>query len=207
MMLVIGLTGSIGMGKSTVAGWLRDRGYRVSDSDQLVHELYSGAAVQPIEAAFPGATDGRSVDRVRLSRALVNDPRGFEKLEAIVHPLVRQAQSAFLDRCAESGQQAAVLEIPLLFETMGDARVDVVIVTHAAAEVQRARVLDRPGMSAEKLDAILARQTPSEEKVHRADFVVDTGTTLAESEAQVDAIAAALRTRKGTVYRRLWRPT
>lgn len=204
-MLVIGLTGSIGMGKSTVAGWFRDRGFPVADSDKIVHDLYSGAAVAPIEASFPGTTSGQTVDRAKLSAALVDNPAGFERLEAIVHPLVRQAQSRFLDSCFDSGEQAAVLEIPLLFETRADARVDVVVVANATAEVQRARVLARPGMTQDKLAAIVARQTPAEEKVRRADFVVDTGTTLAESEAQVEAIAAALRERKGTVYQRLWR--
>ncbi len=203
-MLVVGLTGSIGMGKSTVAGWLAARGFPVSDADQVVHDLYEGAAVAPIAAAFPDAVDGGVVDRAKLGAALVADPQGFQRLEAIVHPLVRQSQAAFLRACARGGAAASVLEIPLLFETRGDARVDVVIVVHAAADIQRERVLARPGMTPEKLETILARQVPSDEKVRRADFLVDTGTSYAESEAQVEAIAAHLRLLKGTAYARHW---
>ena len=204
-MLVVGLTGSIGMGKSTVAGWMRDRGLAVSDSDQIVHDLYTGSAVPLIEAAFPGSTREGAVDRQVLGAALVADPSGFARLEALVHPLVRQAQAAFLAARAACGDAVAVLEIPLLFETQGDARVDVVVVVDAGAEAQRQRVLARPGMTEEKLAAILARQVPSEEKRRRADFVVDTSLAPAESEAQVDQIVEALKLRKGTAYKRLWR--
>lgn len=203
-MLVIGLTGSIGMGKSTVAGWLRARGFPVSDSDKVVHDLYEGAAVAPIEAAFPGSTAQGRVDRAKLAGQLVAEPSSFARLEQIVHPLVREAQSAFLRQACRDGEQAAVLEIPLLFETQGDARVDVVIVANAAPDIQRERVLARPGMTGEKFETILARQLAASEKVRRADFVVDTGRSFAESEAQLDAIAGHLRQLKGTVYARLW---
>ncbi|MEM9026905.1 MAG: dephospho-CoA kinase [Pseudomonadota bacterium] len=202
--LVIGLTGSIGMGKSTVAGWMRDRGLPVSDSDQIVHDLYEGAAVSAIEAAFPGSTESGRVDRAKLGSMLVADPEKFAVLEDLVHPMVRRAQHQFLSDCVTDGKPAAVLEVPLLFETGGDARVDVTIVVHAAPDVQRDRVLARPSMTEDKLSSILARQLPSSEKARRADFVVDTGGTLAESEAQLDAVVAVLRERKGTVYQRLW---
>ena len=204
-LLVVGLTGSIGMGKSTVAGWMRARGLPVSDSDQVVHDLYSGDAVALIEDAFPGVTVDGVVDRQKLSAELVADAGGFERLEAIVHPLVRDAQAEFLRACAARGEPVAVLEIPLLFETQGDAKVDIVVVADAGADEQRRRVLARPGMSEEKLATILSRQVSPEEKARRADFVVDTSVTLAESEAQVATLVDAFRVRKGTAFARLWR--
>ncbi len=204
-MLVIGLTGSIGMGKSTIAARIRELGIAVCDADAVVHVLYAGAAVAPIEAAFPGTTvDGR-VDRGKLGQALIADASGFRRLEAIVHPLVQAAERAFLHEQAAAGADMAVLEIPLLFETGGDRRCDVVIVVSACAEVQRARVLERPGMTAERLESLLARQVPDEEKRRRADFVVDTNGPLEESLGQVDAIIASLRGRAGTVLERCWR--
>lgn len=205
-LLVIGLTGSVGMGKSTVAKRLQELGIPVCDADAEVHRLYEGAAVAPIESAFPGTTiDGR-VDRQRLSQALLADPAGFKRLEAIVHPLVQAVERDFLVRAANEGHRLAVLEIPLLFETGGDARVDVTVVVSAPAEVQRARVLDRPGMTAEKLDAILARQVPDAEKRRRADFVVDTGQALEATLARVDTIVSMLRDRDGgTAFERHWR--
>jgi dephospho-CoA kinase len=203
-MIVIGLTGSIGMGKSTVAERFRQLGIPVCDADAVVHELYEGAAVAPIEAAFPGTTSGGKVDRVKLGQAVLKDPHGLKRLEAIVHPMVQAAEREFLRKAAEQGAQMAVLEVPLLFETGGDARVDVTIVVSAPPEVQRERVLARPGMTPSKLEAILARQMPDSEKRRRADFVVDTGVTIEESHAQVDAIVERLRNRGGRAYQQFW---
>jgi dephospho-CoA kinase len=192
-MLVVGLTGSIGMGKSTAAARFRARGIAVFDADAEVHGLYEGAAVSQIEQAFPGTCEAGRVDRQKLSQALASDPKGFERLEAIVHPLVRAAEKAFLKQRKSAGDAMAVLEIPLLFETGRDKDMDAVIVVSAAPDVQRRRVLERPGMTAAKLDRLLARQIPDAEKRRRADFVVDTNGTLAETQAQIDAIIARYR--------------
>jgi dephospho-CoA kinase len=202
MMLLIGLTGSIGMGKTETAKMFARHGVPVCDSDATVHALYDvgGTAVGPVGAAFPGVVvDGR-VDRERLSREVVGKPEALRKLEAIVHPLVGQAQRAFLDRVAKAGAAMVVLDIPLLFETGGRARVDVVVVVTAPADVQRERVLKRLGMTAEKLDAILLKQMPDAEKRARADFVVDTSKGLADAETQVVAIIDALKHREGKIW-------
>ncbi len=204
-MLLIGLTGSVGMGKSAVASRLRARDIPVCDADALVHQLYEGAAVAPIEAAFPGTTGNGKVDRVKLGQAVLGDKRGLQQLEAIVHPLVHAEERAFLIAAFERGAPMAVLEIPLLFETGGNKRVDVTIVVSASADVQKERVLQRPGMTAARLDSILARQMPDAEKRHRADFIVDTSGTLESSYAQVDAIVDALRGRGGEAFERDWR--
>lgn len=203
-MLIIGLTGSIGMGKSTAAARFRARGIAVLDADAVVHELYAGTAVPLIEAAFPGSTEGGRVDRVRLARILADDPAAFRRLEAMVHPLVREAEAAFLREEAGRGAKMAVLEIPLLFETQGDKSVDFVVVVSASAEAQRRRVLERPGMTPERLDQLLARQMPDAQKRWRADFVVDTSGTVAATEAQVDAIVDYLACRRGGAYHRHW---
>jgi dephospho-CoA kinase len=203
-MLIVGLTGSIGMGKSTIAERFRQQGVPVCDADAIVHQLYEGEAVAPIEAAFPGSTAGGKVDRAKLSQALMADATGFGVLEKIVHPLVHAKERAFLKQHADAGEPLAVIEIPLLFETHGDARVDVTVVVSAPAEQQRARVLERPGMTAEKFEQILARQVPDAEKRRRADFVVDTGVAVDESYRQVDAIIGALKIRPGSAYRRFW---
>ena len=208
-MLIIGLTGSIGMGKSTIAARFRALGIAVIDADAEVHKLYAGAAVAPIEAAFPGTTatesDGTcSVDRARLSAALLADPSGFKRLEAIVHPLVQAAEARLLKAEHDKGAAMTVLEVPLLFETGGDKRCDVTVVVSAPADVQRQRVLARPGMTTDKLSAILSRQLSDADKRARADFVVDTGTSLAASHAAVDAIVESLRGRRGTAYEAYW---
>lgn len=203
-MLVIGLTGSIGMGKSAIAAMFRARGVAVCDADAEVHKLYAGAAVPLIEAAFPGTTTGGKVDRPKLASALMADPSGFKRLEAIVHPLVHKAERDFLRAEAAKGATAAILEIPLLFETRGEHRVDLVVVVSAPAEAQRERVLARPGMTLEKLDSLLSRQTSDAEKRARADFIVDTGGTMAESEAQVDAILASLKDRVARAFAAHW---
>lgn len=204
-MIVIGLTGSIGMGKSTIAEMFRARAVPVFDADAEVHRLYAGDAVAAIEAAFPGTTEQGRVDRAKLTAALGGDPARFELLEEIVHPMVRAAETRFLGEAYRSGVAAAVLEIPLLFETGLDRQVDAVVVVSAPADVQRARVLERPGMTAEKLETLLARQTPDAEKRRRADFIVDTGGTLADSEAQVDAILDSLKSKPAEAYARHWR--
>jgi dephospho-CoA kinase len=203
-MFILGLTGSMGMGKSTAAAAFRALGVPVLDADAEVHRLYAGAAVEPIENAFPGTTSASGVDRARLSAALLKDPSGFKRLEQIVHPLVRAAEREFLVKHERDGIQLAVLEIPLLFETGGDRLVDAVAVVSAAPEKQRERLLLRPGMTAEKLDGLLKRQTNDAEKRARADFVVDTNGTIAETEAAVARIAASLRGRRGEAFSRHW---
>lgn len=192
-MIVIGLTGSIGMGKTTVARMFAEEGAAVFDSDKAVHVLYAkgGAAVAPVEAAFPGVENGGVIDRARLSRYVVGDEAAMKRLEQIVHPLVREAQREFL--IGRRADEVVVLDIPLLFEAGRAAEVDKVVVVSAPAEVQRARVLARAGMTPEKFEAILARQVPDAEKRSRADFVIDTGVTLDETRAQVRATLDALR--------------
>lgn len=203
-MLLVGLTGSIGMGKSTIAKRFRALGVPVIDADQVVHNLYSGAAVVPVEAAFPGVVVDGVIDRAKLSAVLMQDGGRFKELEAIVHPLVHQAQRDLMRGHHDAGEGLAVLENPLLFEMGGDARVDYTVVVSAGPDVQRARVLSREGMTVEKFEAILARQVPDAEKRRRADFIVDTDRPVEESWAQVDEIVAALRLRKGTAFQRLW---
>ncbi|MBZ9796899.1 dephospho-CoA kinase [Mesorhizobium sp. ES1-4] len=192
-MIVLGLTGSIGMGKSTTARMFAEAGVPVHDSDETVHRLYAGKATPLVEAAFPGTTTGGSVDRAKLGPRVLGDAAALKKLEAIVHPLVRADADAFLARHRNAGESIVVLDIPLLFETGGRGRVDKVVVVTAPAEVQRERVLARPGMTEEKLASILARQVPDAEKRRLADFVVDTGQGLDAARAQVAAIIAELK--------------
>ena len=195
-MIVIGLTGSIGMGKSTTARMFADHGVPVHDADAVVHDLYRGAAVKPVEAAFPGVTvDGR-IDRQKLSARVVGNADALRTLENIVHPLVRETETAFLDSAAQQGHAFAVLEIPLLFETGADRRCDVTVVVTAPEEVQRARVMSRPGMTEDKLAALLGKQMPDEEKRSRADFLVETHLGLDHARMQVGDILATLKARK-----------
>lgn len=203
-MLIIGLTGSIGMGKSTVAARFRERGIPVCDADALVHELYEGKAVGPVEAEFPGSTTDGRIDRTKLSAALLRNPAGFKRLGEIVHPLVHAAERDCLQAAKAGGAAMAVLEVPLLFEPGNDVRCDVTIVVSAPADVQRARVMLRPGMTPEKLDTILARQMPDADKRKRATYVVDTGVAIEETLAQVDRIIADLEGRTGTAYATHW---
>jgi dephospho-CoA kinase len=203
-MLIIGLTGSIGMGKSTVAHHLVGRGVPVLDSDATVHSLYEGEAVAPIEAAFPGTTSNGRVDRARLSAALMKSPGGFARLEALVHPLVRAAQWRFLQAEADKGAPIAVLDIPLLFETGGDELVDISLVVSAPEQIQAERVLSRPGMTPDKLAAIRARQLPDAEKRVRADYVIDTDQPIDDTLAAVDKLFETLQSRPGGAYER-WR--
>lgn len=204
-MLLIGLTGSIGMGKSTVAQRLRALGLAVIDADAEVHKLYNGgAAAAFIEAAFPGTTANGHVDRQKLATWLLEHPADFKTLEKIVHPLVFKSEQDLLRAEAERGAPMAVLEVPLLFETKGHERVDVTMVVSAPAAVQRARVLARPGMTEQKLAQILSKQLPDAEKRAQADFVVDTGVSIEETQAQVDKIVESLKGHAGTAYARYW---
>ncbi|RVU21126.1 dephospho-CoA kinase [Methylobacterium oryzihabitans] len=192
--VVLGLTGSIGMGKSATAAMFRARGVPVHDADACVHALYGpgGAAAARIGEAFPGtlAPDG-AVDRAALRARVLDDPARMRALEALVHPLVRAAEADFL--AAQAGAPLAVLDVPLLYETGGEARCDAVAVVSAPPEVQRARVLARPGMTEATFAAILAKQMPDAEKRRRADFVIETGEGFPHAEAQVEAVIATLR--------------
>jgi dephospho-CoA kinase len=194
-MIIIGLTGSIGMGKSTVAAMFAEEGAPSFNSDTAVHSLYApgGAAVAPVEAAFPGVTKDDAIDRVALSARVVGNADEIKRLEAIVHPLVRQAQMRFLQDQRDAGATFVVLDIPLLFEGNGAKFVDKTVVVSAPADVQRARVLARPGMSVEKFEAILALQMPDAEKRALADFVIDTGGSFDDTRTQVRAVLDALR--------------
>ena len=195
-MKVVGLTGSIGMGKSTTAALFADEGAALFDADAAVAALYApgGAAVGPLAQAFPGcAAPQTGVDRTKLSTALQADPAGFARLEAIVHPLVAEARRAFLEKARREGAALAVLDIPLLFETGQADTVDAVVVVTAPEAVQRARVLARDGMNPAKFEAILARQTPDSQKRARADYVIDTSKGIEDARAQVRAVTAALK--------------
>lgn len=194
-MIVVGLTGSIGMGKSTVAKMFAEEGAPWFDSDAAVHALYAagGAAVAPVEAAFPGVAQHGAIDRMALSAKVVGNPEALAKLEAIVHPLVRQAQATFLAAHRALGAPLAVLDIPLLFESTSTQGVDKIVVVSAPAEVQRERVLSRPGMTEEKFERLLERQTPDAEKRAKADFVIDTGGSFDDTRRQVRAVLDALR--------------
>jgi dephospho-CoA kinase len=189
-MIILGLTGSIGMGKSTTTAMFADAGALVWNADDAVHRLYAkgGAAVGPVGEAFPGVVVDGAVDRTRLAEALGRDGEAFRRLEAIVHPLVLKGRLEDLAAAQAQGLKLAVLDIPLLFETGGDAAVDAVVVVTAPPAVQAARVLARPGMTRERFDAILARQLPDAEKRRRADFVIDTGGGLEAARARVDEI-------------------
>ena len=191
-MFILGLTGSIGMGKSTTAKFFREAGVPVHDSDAVVHRLYEGEAVAPVEAAFPGTVVDGKVDRHKLSEKLVGNPDAIRRLEAIVHPLVRAVSHRFLHDQAARGARVVVLDIPLLFETGGEKNVDAVVVVSAPADVQRKRVLSRPGVSTERFDALLARQMPDAEKRARAHFVVDSSRSFDSARAQVHAILRAV---------------
>lgn len=204
-MLIVGLTGSIGMGKSTAAAHLRARGLPVFDADAEVHRIYAGRkAVERIERAFPGTTTPEGVDRTRLSAALVAHPGRLRELEAIVHPMVREAERSFLRAEARRGTPISVLEIPLLLETGADKLVDVTIVMTAPPEIQHQRLLKRPGMTKEKLESLIARQMPDAEKRKRADFLVDTGNGLEASQADLDRILDELQTWSGQAFAREW---
>jgi dephospho-CoA kinase len=198
MTLIIGLTGSIGMGKSTTARMFQSCGIPVHDADAAVHDLYAGEAAALIEAAFPGSVRDGVVDRAALGRLVLGHADKVRQLEAIVHPLVRRREEDAIAAARAAGQRALVLDIPLLFETGAEKRCDCVVVVSAPAAVQRARVMARPGMTEERFAAILARQMPDEEKRRRADFVVDSSLGLESAQAQVCDILQALSARSGS---------
>ena len=193
-MLVLGLTGSIGMGKSTTAKLFSEAGVPVYDADATVHRIYEGEAAPVIEAAFPGTTVNGKVDREKLSASVVHDAAAMKRLEQIVHPMLRKHHQAFLDEAERSGAPVAVVDVPLLFETGGEKRVDAVVVVSTSPEIQRERILARDNMTTEKLDAILARQLPDAEKRKRADFVVDTSHGLEPVRMRIKEILAEAAT-------------
>lgn len=203
-MVILGLTGSIGMGKSAAARRFQHNGIAVFDADAVVHALYEGEAVPPIERAFPGTTCKSVVDREKLSKILIADPTRFSELEGIVHPLVRAKEAEFLRTQAALGVDMAVLEIPLLFETGFEAMVDAVVVVSAPADVQAERVLARPSMTPQKLAQLLARQLPDDEKRRLADYIVDTGGTITQTDEQIDRLIATVRGRPGLAFTRHW---
>jgi dephospho-CoA kinase len=202
-MLVIGLTGGIGMGKSAAAERFAAHGIPVFNADLCVHELYAGKAVSAIEAAFPGATREGKVDRKLLSEKIAGSPERLRRLEEIVHPMVVEAEIDFLREQEKEDARIAVLEIPLLFETGAEERVDQTVVLSAPTEVQRARVLARPGMSVDKLEHLLARQLSDAERRAKADFVVESGTSLEDMHREIDKLVESLQDREGSVMDRL----
>ena len=193
-MFVLGLTGSLGMGKSTTAGFFAELGVPVHDADAVVHRLYKTEAVPLIEAAFPGTTLRGKVNREKLANRVLDDPEMVKKLEAIVHPMVRAAERQFLAEAENKNASVAVLDIPLLFETGGERRCDAVVVVSAPEDVQRARIFERPGMTPQKFAGISANQMPDAEKRKRADFVVDTSKGFDTARAQVREILARVAT-------------
>ncbi len=201
-MLLVGLTGSIGMGKSETAKMFRAEGLHVYDADAAVHALYAkdGAAVEPIGQAFPDVVKDGAIDRDALSKHVVGNDAAMKKLEAIIHPLVGQAQISWLLDAEAEGATMVILDIPLLYETGGETRVDVVVVVSAPYEVQRERVLARPGMTEDKFNGILERQVPDADKRARADFVIDTSQGLDHARAQVKEIIEKLRGRAGGIW-------
>ncbi|MBU1539651.1 MAG: dephospho-CoA kinase [Alphaproteobacteria bacterium] len=203
-MIVLGLTGSIGMGKSTTTAMFADAGAMVWNADDAVHGLYAkgGAAVGPVGEAFPGVAVDGAIDRTLLAQALGKDGEAFRRLEAIVHPLVMKGRLEDLATAEARGVKLAVLDIPLLFETGGDAAVDAVVVVTAPAAVQAERVLARPGMTRERFDAILTRQLPDAEKRRRADFVIDTSVGLEAARARVEEIVGMVLAEGWTPPRR-----
>jgi dephospho-CoA kinase len=194
-MLILGLTGSIGMGKSTTAKLFAEAGVPVYDADAAVHKIYEGEAAPAIEAAFPGTTADGKVDRVKLSAQVLHNPAAIKQLEQIVHPMLGASRQKFLDDAERSGAPVAVVDVPLLFETGGEKRVDAVVVVTTSPEAQRERILARDNMTGEKLDAILARQLPDAEKRKRADFVVDTSHGLDPVRARIRDILAEVAKR------------
>jgi dephospho-CoA kinase len=189
-MLLLGLTGSIGMGKSTTAKLFAEAGVPVYDADATVHLIYEGEAVPAVEAAFPGSTSGGRVDRTKLSAMVVNNPDAMKRLELLVHPMLRSHQQKFLSDAEKSGAPVAVLDVPLLYETGGEKRVDAVVVVTTTPEIQRERILQRGNMTPDKLEAILARQMPDAEKRRRAEFIVDTGHGLDPVRERIKEILA-----------------
>jgi dephospho-CoA kinase len=191
-LIILGLTGSIGMGKSTVGAMFAKRGIPLINADEIVHELYAGRAAPLIEAAFPGTVADGRVDREILSGRVLDDNAAMKRLEAIVHPLVAEERENFVETNRLAGRALIILDIPLLFETGGESAVDKVLVVSCDPHLQRERVLSRPGMTARKFEAIVSRQVPDAEKRARADFVIDTSGSFAETELQVDSLLSML---------------
>lgn len=202
MMLIIGLTGSIGMGKTAISDYFAGQGIPVLDADSIVHRLYEGEAVFHIEHKFPGTTANGKVDRAKLSEAVMRTPNGFQLLEAIVHPLVVHEKWEFVRDCYNAEKTMCVIDTPLLFEAKGEELVDVIVVASAPEDVQTERVMQRPGMTPEKLDAIMARQLPDAEKRKRADFVIETGGPWEETQQQLDELLESLKSCEGDAYER-----
>lgn len=202
-MLVVGLTGGIGMGKSSAAAHLKAHGVPVFDADAYVHQLYEGEAVPLIERAFPGTTRDGRVDRALLAKEVAGRPERLKALEEIVHPLVVQAEIDFLCDQEASGAPVAVLEIPLLFETGAEIRVDVTVAVSAPHHVQTRRVLDRPGMTEHKFEALRERQLGDVDRRARADYVLDSGTTLENMRTELDGLIESLKLQQGRVMERL----
>ena len=192
-MIVLGLTGSVGMGKSTTAAMFREAGVPVFDADAAVHDLYRGEAVAAVAAAFPGTALAGIIDRTRLRERVAGDAAALQRLEALVHPLVRARREAFLDKARAAGAAIAVLDIPLLFETGGQADVDAVVVVSAPEPVQKERVLARPGMTEALFSAIVGRQVPDAEKRARADHLIDTSQGLEAARSEVAALLARVQ--------------
>lgn len=192
-MFILGLTGSMGMGKSTAAAMFRAAGIKVHDSDGAVHALYRGAAVPPVEAAFPGVSRDGCIDRQALSERVIGDPAALARLETIVHPLVKADRAAFLEQSRAKGETLVVVDIPLLFETGAETEVDAVLLVTAKESVQKARIAARPGMTSTKLAAIIAKQMPDREKRARADFIIDTSAGMQDTERQVADLLARIR--------------
>ncbi|EHS50278.1 Dephospho-CoA kinase [Rhizobium sp. PDO1-076] len=199
-MIVIGLTGSIGMGKSTTARLFADEGIPVNDADQVVHDLYADAAVSPLGIEFPDAVVNGVVDREILARTLAKNPDKFKTLEAIIHPLVRDRERAFVEAHRARGTEIVLLDIPLLFEVGAQDHVDVIVVVSCSEEIQRQRVMARPGMTEEKFALISTRQMPDDEKRRRADFVVETSHGIDSARAQVKTILQQLRQRRPEMH-------
>jgi dephospho-CoA kinase len=190
-MLILGLTGSVAMGKSTVAAFFAEHGVAIFDADRAVHDLYRGEAAPLVEAAFPGTVVDGAVDRTRLSARVLHDRAAMMRLEALIHPLVARREEAFCAAAAAAGRRVVLLDIPLLFEVGAESRVDLIIVVSAPAAMQRARLLARPGMDASRADAMIARQIPDAEKRRRAHFIIDTGVSVDETRrAVVDLLRA-----------------
>jgi dephospho-CoA kinase len=198
MTYVLGLTGSIGMGKSTTATMFRDLGIPVHDADAEVHRLYGCEAVPPVGQLYPDVIVNGRIDRARLSQHVIGSPERLKQLEALIHPLVRAAETSFLTRARQSKARLVVLDIPLLFETGSETRCDGVVVVTASEQIQRVRVLARPGMTEDKFNAIMGRQMPDAEKRARADFIVDTGQGIDVARTQVHAIVTVLTNRSPT---------
>ncbi|MDB5641804.1 MAG: dephospho-CoA kinase [Hyphomicrobiales bacterium] len=198
-MLIVGLTGSIGMGKSTTAQIFRDLGAPVHDSDAAVHEIYRTTAREPVRALFPGAVDGDGVNRAKLASIVLADTSALKRLEGMVHPLVAEHRRQFIQACAKTGASLVVCDIPLLFETGADSHVDLTIVVTASAAVQKARVMARPGMTAERFSAIMDKQMPDAEKRRRGHVVIDTGRGIPAARRQVEDLLRALSARAHAV--------